>query len=123
MDPFIELPDSSLASVVIGPGGFPWGRDAYFIDAASGELLRVNDAGDITVIGTGFETFGDTEFGPDRALYVVDNDTVSKIIRIVPTAPIPTVSEWGLILMTMLTLTVGILVLSRRRNASTCCRS
>lgn len=120
MDPFIDLPGSFLASVVIGPGGLPWGRDAYFIDKAAGELLRVNDASEITVIGTGFETYGDTEFGPDGALYVVDNDSVSKIIRIAPAAPIPTVSERGLIVMVLLTLTAGVSVLSRRRIASHC---
>ncbi|MGB2987354.1 MAG: IPTL-CTERM sorting domain-containing protein [Phycisphaerae bacterium] len=35
---------------------------------------------------------------------------------------IPTVSEWGLVVMTLLVLTAGTVVLTRRRVAATCCR-
>ena len=59
---------------------------------ASGELVRIEMSGSATVIGTGFRTARDLQFGPDGALYVSDftNDQVIRIsAKVVPSAGFP----------------------------------
>jgi hypothetical protein len=71
-----------------GPGNAIWGDDLYAISRDSGELIRFDDTGIPTVIGTGFggpggPSVGDLEFGPDGALYV-SLFSEDEVIRIVP---------------------------------------
>ena len=49
-----------------------WGSDLFAVAAESGQLLRIDAGGTISVIGTGFGTPMALEFGPDGALYVSD---------------------------------------------------
>ena len=71
-----------------GPGDALWGDLLYGISGDTGELLKWDDLGNATVIGTGFggpgePSVGDLEFGPDGALYVsfFGGD---EIVRIIP---------------------------------------
>ncbi len=70
--------------LAFGPGGPVWGDDLYTVNHSSNELLRIDAAGGITVIGIGFTgNYNDAKFGPDEALYlsVFSGD---EIIRIAP---------------------------------------
>jgi hypothetical protein len=68
----------------------------------SGELVRIEMSGSSTVIGTGFGTATDLQFGSDGALYVSEfvNDQVLRIspIPAVPSAGVP----WLIVLITAL---------------------
>ncbi len=70
--------------LAFGPGNALWGDDLYTLVRSTGELIRIDEFGVQTVIGTGFgsQTFGPS-FGPDGFMYfsVFDGD---KVIRIVP---------------------------------------
>lgn len=76
-----------IAPLMFGPGNALWGSDLYTLNLDSGDLLRINALGQVTVIGTGFPTTlegtTDIQFGIDGYMYLSlfsDNE----IIRIVP---------------------------------------
>jgi hypothetical protein len=105
-----------VSTLAFGLGG-GWGTDLYTV--SGGHLLRYDPVigsptyGESTDLGSGFDSAVDITFGPDGALYV--STIEDTIFRIVPQS-IPTVSEWGLIVMSLLVLTAGTLVLARRRR-------
>lgn len=79
---FATLPAGG--GITFGPGNALWGDDLYAMIESTGELIRVDDLGNPTVIGTGFAatTYGPS-FGPDGFMYFsVENQ--DKIIRVVP---------------------------------------
>ena len=47
-----------------------------------------------------------------------DDDKIAWYENTAPATPIPTVSEWGLMMMALLVLTAGTLVHRKRRTAS-----
>jgi hypothetical protein len=78
-----------------GPGG-EFGTDLYGVDMLSGELVRVNNAGNVAVIGSGFSNSFVT-FGTDGALYISEFEK-DRILR-VDTVPEPsTLTTWALCL-------------------------
>ena len=96
-----------------GPGSWPWGNDLYSVNFNTDELVRIDSAGNVTVIGTGFSNWAaDIKFGADGAMYVLARDE-DRIMRIV--SAIPAVSEWGLVATSLLVLIAGTVVLGRRR--------
>jgi hypothetical protein len=72
------LAASSL--LAIGDLGNTGSTDVFTVNASS-ELVRIDMLGDATVIGTGFGSATDMEFGADGALYVSEfaNDQVLRI--------------------------------------------
>ena len=65
--------------LAVGPDGV-WGDQLYAISA--GNLLRIDDEGIITVVGTGFTAdIDDLEFGPGGVLYT-SSDIGDQILRI-----------------------------------------
>ena len=72
----------TLPSMDFGSGNY-WGDNLYVVDYTNGELLRFDDAGDRTVVGTGFTSVHDIAFGPDGALYISEFET-DRILRIAP---------------------------------------
>lgn len=109
-----------MALDTIGPFG-----GNLFIRAAGGQILRIDpNTGSTEVFATGFgASFGFLAFGPDGCLFVSDfaNDTVWRTCRLSTPAPIPSLTQWGLI--TMAGLLAGILawirVSTRREGART----
>lgn len=81
------LGTGTSAPLEFGPGNALFGSDLYAVDRVSGELLRIDGAGTVDVIGTGFgagdRVAADLEFGPDGFLYVSFSDE-DRVIRIVP---------------------------------------
>jgi hypothetical protein len=69
------------AAITVGQGGPVWGTDVYAL--ANGELLRFDELGNPTVLGTGFGTVWDLAFGPDNGLYLSDFDG-QRILRVIP---------------------------------------
>ena len=77
-------------SLTFGPGGPVWGTDLYVI--ADGTLMRFDEQGSSTVLGTGFDGAPlDLAFGPDGALYIPFFDE-DRILRITPEIPPPGVN-------------------------------
>lgn len=74
------------AALVVGRGGV-WGTDLYAGVDSTGELVRIDDQGMATSIGTGFTSISGIAFGPDNALYVSEfaNDRVLRIASPGPT--------------------------------------
>lgn len=113
------LQNPQQSTLAFGPGGV-WGTDLYTV--SGGDLLRYDPVigsptyGDSTNLGSGFDSAVDITFGPDGALYV--STIEDTIFRIVPEPAIPTVSEWGVVVMTLLLLSAGKVVLRARRTAT-----
>jgi hypothetical protein len=53
-----------------GSCGSAWGDFLYATNSNTGELLRIDDSGVATAVGTGFQGAGWATFGPDCSLYV-----------------------------------------------------
>ncbi len=71
-DPLLSGLGNRILPIGIGQGG-AWGTDLYTVNQHTGQLIRADLSGQITVVGTGFDgILGDFEFGPDHALYVSD---------------------------------------------------
>ena len=66
--------------LALGRGG-AFGADLYAIDWDTGELLRIDDGGGVTVFGSGFSLHDSITFGPDGAMYVaqLDHDVIYRI--------------------------------------------
>jgi hypothetical protein len=93
-------------AIGFGRGG-AFGTDLYALDSVAGILLRFDDAGYSTVVGTGFDPDSTAmDFGPDQALYVSQRDH-DRILRI---APVPEPSSAVSMTLGML----GLLTLGRR---------
>ena len=71
-----------FAPFALGPGG-AWGTTLYAVNPVTGELLRYNEQGQATVVGSGFKDCGFIEFGPDGNLYLSDFNH-DRILRIAP---------------------------------------
>jgi hypothetical protein len=102
-DSFVTGLGEGFTNLAFGPGGGVWGTYLYGLKRATGELIRIDDLGNVTVIGTGFDTTTyDMQFGPDGALYatVFGQD---KVIRIIPEPA------------TLTLMLIGGLLLHRRR--------
>jgi hypothetical protein len=83
IDATFATSDEALA---IGPGDVVFGNDIYTVDNGTGELIRIDLAGNATVIGSGFSEVRDLEFGPDGSLYASEASN-HRILRIAPIAP------------------------------------
>ena len=71
-DPLLSGLGNRILPIGVGRGG-AWGTDLYTVNQHTGEFLRADLAGNVTVVGTGFDgILIDFEFGPDEALYVTD---------------------------------------------------
>lgn len=73
------------APLTRGPGGW-WGTDIYAV-AGNGDLLRIDQDGNVTVMGRGFGDITDFKFGPDGALYASElrADRIHRFAR--PSVP------------------------------------
>jgi hypothetical protein len=80
IDATFATSDEALA---VGPGDVVFGNDIYTVDNGTGELVRIDLAGNATVIGTGFSEVRDLEFGPDGSLYASETSN-HRILRIAP---------------------------------------
>jgi hypothetical protein len=91
------LIDASFAAsdeaLAVGPGDAVFGNDVYTVDNGTGELIRIDLAGNPTVIGSGFSEVRDLEFGPDGALYASEAGN-ERILRIAP-VDAPALSPYG----------------------------
>jgi len=80
------LSSGMSAPIAIGQGGI-FGTDLFAVDRGTGELLRVDSAGTVTTIGSGFgdgdRITSDLAFGPDGALYASIADE-GRVLRIIP---------------------------------------
>lgn len=92
---------TSDEAITVGPGSGVFGNDVYTANSSSGELIRIDLAGNATVIGTGFGAVRDLEFGPDGALYASEADN-HRILRIAPIPSIPLLSTGGRVALTIL---------------------
>jgi len=73
----------NLSSIQFGPGG-AFGEQLYALDSVAGTLVRVDETGAITPVGTGFtESAQYLAFGPDGALYV-SRRFADEVLRITP---------------------------------------
>ena len=88
-------------AIAVGPGSGAFGSDVYTVNNSNGELIRIDLAGNATVIGTGFDAVRDLEFGPDGALYASEADN-DRILRIAPIPPVPLLSTGGWGVLTIL---------------------
>jgi len=86
-DNFAPTGLDGIGPMAFGPGNILWGDDLYTLNKTSGELLRIDSAGDVSVIGTGFPSGStgtvDLTFGPDGFMYLSLLDD-NGIIRVVP---------------------------------------
>jgi sugar lactone lactonase YvrE len=77
---------SGHCTLAFGRGG-PFGTDLLVLDSAIGTLYRVDSAGTVTTIGTGFDAdpmrANDIAIGPDDNLYMSSHSS-SEILRIAP---------------------------------------
>ena len=105
-----------------------WGADFSKVDFGGLDLVLTSDVGTTTVSvptipATGF--FGFVTSPPESIssiTFVARSEGEAfgmDNVALFPGTPIPTVSEWGLAVMTLLVLTAGTLVFARRRMAST----
>ena len=100
---------------LVEPKGLDFGPDdwLYVSSGATNEVLRYNASGGFEGIFVaagdgGLEEPEGLAFGPKDKLYVVS----------VAVDRIPTVSEWGLMVLALLVLTAGTVVIGRRRRAA-----
>jgi hypothetical protein len=70
--------------IISGNGDETWGNHLYALNQSTGELLRIGENGNQTLIGSGFVGVGGMAFGPDGALYLSDFDH-DRILRVAPT--------------------------------------
>lgn len=68
--------------IAFGPGGY-WGSDLYVLTSETGKLIRINEAGEMVVLVSGFKGGHDIMFGPDQAMYLSEFDN-DRILRIRP---------------------------------------
>ena len=90
-------------ALAFGPGG-EWGTDLYALDADS-QLVRIDPAGSVSVVGTGFDQVDDLVFGPDGALY----GSAFNEDRVIRVSEVPEPATLGL-------LGIGGMALLRRRE-------
>jgi hypothetical protein len=69
-------------------GGF-WGTSIYVI-SGTGNLLKLDLAGNTNVVGTGFDNATGLKFGDDGSLYLSEYAS-NRVLRISPAAPILTI--------------------------------
>ncbi len=108
----INLTFGTGRPIAVGPGYGAFGDEVYSVDNTTGELLRTDPGGNATVIGTGFATVFDLAFGPDGALYVSEFSS-DRILRVAP-QDVPAMSGVGLIVATLLLVSVALIVLPHR---------
>jgi hypothetical protein len=77
--------DLGAARLHFGPGG-AWGEDLIAI--SKGELLRIDEFGSATVLGTSFSGFSDMTFGTDGGLYL-SRFAEDCVWRVAPTGTPP----------------------------------
>lgn len=83
--------DGRVRGLSLGRGDAWLGNDVYTVDNSSGELIRIDLAGNQTVIGSGFTEVRNLEFGTDGALYASEA-TNHRILR-VPQVSVPLLSR------------------------------
>jgi hypothetical protein len=103
-----------VGPIAFAPGGM-FGTDLYSVNNNTGQVLRIDSAGTVSVLETGLPTIFGMTFGPDGAMYLSDFNN-DRILRATPTA----VPEPGALAL----LGSGVLALAvfthRRRNHSPC---
>jgi hypothetical protein len=100
--------------LAIGPlGGLP---SALFIATTSGELRRIDSAGNSITLGLGYAA-SDLQFGPDGALYVAELSK-DRVLRIAPAAAIPLFGRDGWLLLGLCVFAVSFWSLSRAPRGS-----
>lgn len=73
-----------MPPIAVSPGGPIWGDFLYAIRKNTGELLRIDSAKNVSIVGSGFTGDArDMEFGPDGALYV-SMLAENRVLRIRP---------------------------------------
>ena len=106
LDPGFATGLAADTALAFGPGG-AFGNELYI--QSDGSLLRYDDLGNSTIVGTGFESvsLGGIEFGPDGSLYVSEflSDQVLRVAIPEPSA---------LVLLSM--GAVALLAYARRRR-------
>ena len=79
------------ASSMLAIGTFGGSSESVFAIDTAGNLLRIDMAGVVTTLGTGFGGQAGMAFGPDDALYVSDipNDRVLRVSADIPAGRVP----------------------------------
>jgi streptogramin lyase len=112
-----------VSSQLNGPGGLAFDStgNLYVANFRNSTVSKVTPGGTVSLFASGFNAPFGLAFDSTGNLYVANYNanTVSEVIGAAPPAPtpVPTLSQWALILMAALMAIGGVLVIDRRRFA------